>query len=103
MSASIPAAAWVEVVRSGDRLLVSGELDSYSSPALVSAVAGHIGDTDIEHVQLDCSGVDFIDSAGLSALVLLADHVRRSGRTFRLAPTSGCIERLLDICAIAAV
>lgn len=82
----------IEVV---DRVAVcrpTGELDMESAPALREAMAALAA---FPSVVIDFSGVPFIDSAGLGALIAGARRVRESGGDIVLcAPRKG-IARLL--------
>lgn len=64
------------------RVSVTGELDLASAPALRDAVLREMGAGN--DVVLDISGVSFIDSTGLAAVVTVANHAKTHGRTFLL-------------------
>lgn len=67
-----------------------GELDLSSAPLLVESLEGHQGD-----LMLDCSGLSFIDAAGLRAIVDLARRVRPA--TVALVRPSRQVVRLLGL------
>ena len=75
-----------------------GELDLAGVPRLLSALAGLDGD-----VELDCSGVDFIDAAGLWAFV--SAHRQCAARVAQLVVVdpSRTVLRLLRIVELDAV
>lgn len=85
------------------RLLVSGELDACSAPALVAIVVDECRHEVLEPLELDCSDVRFIDVSGVSALITAAAHARRAGRRLRLVRRSRCVDRLLGLCGLADV
>jgi anti-anti-sigma factor len=69
-----------------------GELDLASAPQLESVVAGLDGD-----VELDCSGLDFIDAAGLRAFQKAYTACTARGCTLVLVDPSPAVVRLLRI------
>lgn len=91
----------VQPERSGDRLLlrVRGELDLVSesefSARLLQALA-----EDVRLLVVDLSGVEFIDSCGLRALLTGRDAAQDAGRDFALCVTEGPVKQLLDIAGV---
>jgi anti-anti-sigma factor len=69
-----------------------GELDMAGVPQLESVLAGLDGD-----VECDCSGLDFIDAAGLRALGKAHDGCAARGCTLVLVDPSPAVESLLRI------
>lgn len=63
----------IDVVEAGDataRVIAAGDVDLASAPALVDAVVSRLEAS--RRVQLDLSGVTFLDSSGVHALMRLA-------------------------------
>ena len=75
-----------------------GELDLAGVPELRSALAGLDGD-----VELDCSGLDFIDGAGLCAVLEGIEACRGRGAVLALVNPSPAVDRLLHIVELDAV
>ena len=71
------------------RLVLKGELDCESASVLAAAVASLNG----AEVQVDLSGVTFIDSSGLESLLL----ARRHHAGLRIVNPSASISRLLEL------
>ena len=72
----------------------AGEIDLSNSDAL----RGHLYDlVDRDHVVLDLSGVSFLDSTALSALITVRKRAARRGTTFHLAGACGTAMRVLQI------
>jgi anti-anti-sigma factor len=69
---------------------VHGELDLAGVPRLLSALAGLDGD-----VELDCSGLDFIDAAGLGAFVRAHQQCAGRGAQLVVMDPSPVVVRLL--------
>ena len=64
-------------------VVVSGEVDVYTSPRLKSALVEAAGDG-CEVVVVDMDGVSFIDSSGLGVLVGALRRVREAGGDLRV-------------------
>ena len=75
-----------------------GELDLAGAPKLRSALAGLDGD-----VELDCSGLDFIDGAGLCAVLQGHEACAARGAKLVLVNPSPAVDRLLGIIEIDPV
>jgi anti-sigma B factor antagonist len=89
--------AWVDGRQPAVVRLI-GELDLAGAPRLQSVLAGLDGD-----VELDCSGVDFIDAAGLRVLQIAHEGCSARGSKLVLADPSPAVERLLRIVELDAV
>jgi anti-anti-sigma factor len=72
-------------------LSVSGEVDVSNSDELLQRVCQEASDAPL---LLDLSGVDFMDSAGIRAILTAADHMR--GGPLRIKP-SPAIVRLFEV------
>lgn len=66
------------VRRTDDRVVVSGEVDLGSALGFAKDLAAAAGDA--ATLELDLTGVTFIDSAGLQALISVVESVRRPVR-----------------------
>jgi anti-anti-sigma factor len=72
---------------------VSGELDLATGPLLTAALAD-VQDGDVE---LDCSGLRFIDATGLRTFQIAQEACAARGAKFVLVDPSPAVERLLRI------
>ena len=79
--------------RNGSDLALVGELDAATAPVLVDALRSLNGERD---VALDLSGLTFIDSSGLHALVTYA-RSRGPDGTLTLTYVSPYVMRLFEI------
>lgn len=75
-----------------------GELDLAGVPRLLSALAGLGGD-----VELDCSGVDFIDAAGLTAFMRTHNACAARGSKLIVVDPSPAVDRLLRLVELDTV
>lgn len=77
----------------------AGELDVTTAPRLEEAITRAIDAGN--DVALDLSGIEFLDSTGLRAVVAGLRHAREAQVGFRLAETSPAVDRLLRITGLA--
>ena len=75
------------------RLIVIGELDLASAPAL-ARLASIVDLTKTGHLDLDLGGVTFIDGTGLRALQSLVHGIRDAGGTAVIVETGPGLRRL---------
>lgn len=83
-------------------LAVAGELDLFSYPSLRDRV--HAVTMPGRSIALDLSGVSFVDSSGLGAVIGALKHVRDSGGRFAvIAPPDSPLVRLLSLTGLDQV
>jgi anti-anti-sigma factor len=81
-------------------LAVAGELDLATVPALQDALAQLDGTPALE---LDLSGVRFMDSSGLRALLTARRDAQAAGRRLRLVGVPPAVARVLELTRTAAL
>jgi anti-anti-sigma factor len=88
------------LVEDGDPHVVRlvGEFDLSGASALRARLSQLDGDVDV-----DCSGLAFIDSSGLQALVEANTACAARDATLVLVNPSNCVRRLLDITGLQAL
>jgi anti-sigma B factor antagonist len=59
-------------------LVLVGELDGYSSPAVTETITALAGEG-VARVEVDLAGVSFVDSSGLAALIGATKRLRAAG------------------------
>ena len=79
----------VELVVVGDRPTVRGECDLSSA----GAIEAWLGSFELPVLEVDLSGVSFIDSSGLKAFL----NIRRRHPNMRVVEPSAVVLRLLEI------
>ena len=78
-------------------LVVVGEIDSYTAPALAQRLSD-----EPKIVVIDLAGVSFIDSSGLRILIE-AHQIRMDEKTsLTLRSPSAAVQRLLEISGLSA-
>lgn len=73
---------------------IKGELDLAAAPELVDAI---VDSNESPRVSLDLSGVTFLDSSAIGALVAAGRALAESGRRLEVGPRSDIVTRVLEI------
>lgn len=85
----------VEDADGGKRVLVAGELDLPAGDALEALVTPLIGAD--QQVEIDVRGVEFVDSSGLGALIVLSQLAQDAGGGIVLRDPSPAVMSALDL------
>lgn len=83
-------------------LHLRGELDIASVPSLEAAVA-RLSIPNMGGLTLDLSGLLFIDSTGLAAIVLAGKLCEKNAHGFSLIPGSNAVQRLFELTGLIDV
>jgi anti-sigma B factor antagonist len=99
-----PSPFRVDVSRSDGRVLVAvdGELDLATAPQLREALATAPEEGETE-IILDLTRLEFIDSTGLSVLVMAFTRTRAAGGSIVLRNPSQSVMRILEITGLVSV
>ncbi|MDA0167336.1 STAS domain-containing protein [Solirubrobacter ginsenosidimutans] len=81
-------------------LIAAGELDMTAAFKFESRVDALLSAGGVQAVVVDLAQVDFVDSAGLGALLSVRDHARRRGIDLQLARISDPVRKLIDLTGI---
>ncbi|MFC1435317.1 STAS domain-containing protein [Streptacidiphilus sp. N1-3] len=81
---------------------VSGDMDMETCPPLERALTRLIDDS-TPHLALDMSGVGFLDSPGINALLRTANRAREHHGSLALAALPPHLRRVLEIVGVDAV
>ncbi|MDX2592974.1 MULTISPECIES: STAS domain-containing protein [Streptomyces] len=81
-------------------LTVAGDLDLHTAPTL-RARALTVVTRDVPHLVMDLTGVDHVDSTGLSTLITLLHATREAGGSLRLAQIPGRLMRMVTLTGIS--
>ena len=68
----------------GCTIAVSGEIDATTAPGLRSSLLEVLGRPGVDAVEVDLTGVTFLDSAGLSALATAHRAAEAAGHTLQM-------------------
>ena len=94
----------VSVSRRGRRLVIvaRGELDLATAPAVERVLGDALADVDatgeLDAVELDLGGLDFIDLAGIRAIRRCGEIARARNLRFELGALSPQAQRLVELC-----
>jgi anti-sigma B factor antagonist len=95
-----------EIVAGGEPhapvLEVRGEIDVASAAQLTSAISDVI-DRGVPRLRVDLSGVTFIDSSGMSALVRADLKSKALGTQLSLVGATGNARRSIELCGLTAL
>jgi anti-sigma B factor antagonist len=93
----------VHTKRNRDTALVqpSGELDLASVTTLREEL-GRAANRGARSIVLDLSGLDFMDGAGIGAILASQRSARLNGESFRFAGATGQVAWLLELCGLSS-
>jgi anti-sigma B factor antagonist len=83
-------------------LLLSGELDTSSVPALESAISRYCA-SGLTSITLDLSELTFIDSSGLWTILAAMRWCERQGRGFSIIPGSESVQQVFEVTGLSDV
>lgn len=91
----------VTVVRTGGvvEVAIAGELDLESRPVLSACLADQFG-THPDRVLVEASGVSFLDSTGIAALLDAKSEAGHAGVDFGLVHPSQIVRRVLEMARV---
>jgi anti-sigma B factor antagonist len=81
---------------------LSGELDLASAPALRDCLAG-LAQDGVTTIELDLTELEFVDSTGLSVLVMDFHRTRAAGGSTVMCNPSPTVMRVLEITGLASI
>lgn len=95
----------IELVEDGDERVVvriGGEVDTATAEALERELLAVVRARP-RHLGLDLTAVDFLDSSGLRALLVVQQAVASRGRQVRVVGSTPMVDRLLEITGLEAL
>ena len=90
--------------RSGGVLVVAprGRLDTTTSPDLEKRLQGHV-DAGVRQLVLDLSGIEYISSAGLRVLLLVAKKLRAAGGEVVLCALGPAVRQVFELAGFLSI
>lgn len=82
----------------GSTVVVDGEVDAHTCPELTAALDPLPGSGPVE---VDLSGVGFMDSSGLRALIAAHQAAAEAGRRLVISNPSAAVRRLIEISGLS--
>ena len=94
----------IEETTTGDHILIAvrGEVDLYSSPRLRTALLDAVPAAGIA-VEVDLSGVEYIDSSGVATLVEGLKSARENNKEFILVEPSAPVRQVLELARLDSI
>lgn len=80
-------------------IVLAGEVDLNSAPAFRAALDEALA-AGVDDVEIDFTGVTFMDSSGLGAVIHAHRAASGLGRTLSLGARSPVVDRLLDVSGV---
>jgi len=74
-----------------------GRFDFNASREFRGAIDSALEQPDIDGVQVDLGGVEYLDSSALGMLLMLRDRCKGAEKTVSLANCRGAVKQVLDI------
>lgn len=95
---------WLDVAREPEHtvLRVAGDLDLETAPQLLAAIEPYLSTGD-EPLLLDLSGLAFIDSSGLSALIRVNQRMIEAGRPLSIIAPAPPVAKAFEITGLDQV
>ena len=83
------------------RLVLSGELDLYTSQAFLDGITEALAAVGERDIAIDVAEVSFMDSSGIAALVKASRLVNDAGAHLRVERANARVFKLLDLTGVA--
>lgn len=90
----------VEIDADVARVHVRGDLDIQKAPRLISIVRD-VTSRPVQRIDVDCRDVEFLDSAGVRALIVSRNEAQRGDIDLTLVDPSPVVERMVDLTGLA--
>ena len=98
-----PSPSWSSrlELRDGTRIvLLSGDIDLTGADQVRRLLIGELDQPGSAHVVADLSGVPFLDSAGLGALISAYNHAEELGQRFSVREPQHTTRRIMEIAGV---
>jgi anti-sigma B factor antagonist len=88
--------------RDGTKVVVAldGELDLHGA-GLLDAELRRALDAPLSSIEIDASGLEFVDSSGLRSIMLARSEAEAVGATFRVTSVSATVGRVIEIAGLS--
>jgi anti-sigma B factor antagonist len=83
------------------RLLVSGEVDLTTGPALTAQIDQQLADPTVTQLVVDLTEVTFLDSSGVNSLIRGHLQAQADGKQFCVRGASDRVRRVFDISGVS--
>ncbi|CAK0763901.1 STAS domain-containing protein [Gammaproteobacteria bacterium] len=80
---------------------IEGEMTVYEAETLKAPLLAILKDS--SSLEIDLSGIEELDTAGLQLLLLLKNEAQLQNRKIRFSRHSSTVREILDLCDLAAI
>jgi anti-anti-sigma factor len=84
-------------------VIVAGNLDMAAALKLETRVDALLAEEDVQALELDLAQVEFVDSAGLGALLAVRDRAGQRGIDLAITSVSDRVRRILDLTGLGGI
>ena len=81
---------------------IAGSVDALTAPEVTNYLSKQVADG-LQHLVLDLSGVDFMSSAGLRAILSILKESRQQGGDLRVAAAQPGVDRILKMSGFTTI
>jgi anti-sigma B factor antagonist len=85
-----------------ENVALKGDCDLYSAPAFAKAMLSRLAEG-CGNLRFDFSGVDYLDSTGVGAIIRILQEAKRRGRELRFSGIAGSPRKVLKMSNILAL
>jgi anti-sigma B factor antagonist len=85
-----------------ENVALKGDCDLYSAPAFAKAMLSHIAEG-AGRLRFDLSGVDYLDSTGVGAIIRILQEAKKRGCELRFSGIGGTPRKVLKMSNILAL
>jgi len=78
---------------------LTGDCDLYNAPSFQRELSGAIASGE-RRIRLDCSGLEYLDSTGVGAIIRLLQAAKASGAELRFSGLAGAPRKVLRLCNV---
>lgn len=84
------------ITRTATGFAIAGEIDAHTAPSISQAIAASAD----RSIEIDLSGVEFVDSSGLRALIEAHQTFESNGGSLTLIRPSPSVTKLFEISGV---
>jgi anti-sigma B factor antagonist len=89
--------------RDGTKVVVAleGELDLHGAGQLDAEIRRTLDAGPVSSIEIDATGLEFVDSSGLRSIMLARAEAEGVGATFRITSVSATVGRVIEIAGLS--
>ena len=91
----------VTVQRATTKATVTGDFDMQATFTIEPALEDALNRADLRVLELDLTGLDFVDSTGIGVLLRIDSEARERGVALRILPPPPEVHRIFELSGVA--